>query len=147
MTSATPHPAFGHLLPNRLFRFLVVSLLRFSHHVISPGGAVEPHKLPDGWLCELTIDENESTDRRAAVRGTNSRRASDKGMLPITLNDCLALLNASGRMLRDDKRLVDRRLRSLNHISSPDSRMSWSTEFARHFRGIKLCDTCATRRL
>ena len=69
----------------------------------TPGQAVEPHELPAGWLCELTIDESESTDGRAADRGTKSRRASDKGMLPITLNDYLELLDASGRMLRDDK--------------------------------------------
>ncbi|HJN13299.1 MAG TPA: hypothetical protein QF564_31785 [Pirellulaceae bacterium] len=76
---------------------------RLSAEAQAPEQAVEPHKLPDGWLCELTIDESESTDRRAVVRGTNSRRASDKGMLPITLNDYLELLDASGRMLRDDK--------------------------------------------
>jgi hypothetical protein len=59
--------------------------------------------LPDGWLCKLTIDDSESTKSQTTVGGTNSRRASDQGLLPITLDDYLKLLDASGRMLRDDK--------------------------------------------
>ena len=39
----------------------------------------------------------------AARCAATSRRASDKGILPITLDDYLELLDASGRILRDDK--------------------------------------------
>jgi len=64
---------------------------------------VEPGDLPAGWLCELTIDESQPTDIGAGVHGATSRRASDKGLLPITLDDYLELLDATGRMVRDDK--------------------------------------------
>ena len=69
--------------------------------------AVEPandsHDLPDGWLCELTIEEGPAADVRDGVHGATSRRASDKGLLPISVEDYLQLLDASGRILRDDK--------------------------------------------
>jgi hypothetical protein len=76
---------------------------RHSAETPSPVQAVASHDLPDGWLCELAMDETVSTGARVALCAATSRRASDKGMLPITLDDYLELLDASGRMLRDDK--------------------------------------------
>jgi hypothetical protein len=58
---------------------------------------------PDGWMCELTIDE-----RAVAYRGAQPSktpwRASDKGLLPITLDDYLKLLDWTGRTLVEGKR-------------------------------------------
>jgi len=59
---------------------------------------------PDGWLCELTIDETATNSDSGAICTGTARRASNKGILPITLEDYLELLDASGRILRDDKR-------------------------------------------
>jgi hypothetical protein len=57
----------------------------------------------DGWLCELTLDERAAVDGPGMLPSATQRRASDKGLLPISLEDYLQLLDASGRMLRDDK--------------------------------------------
>ena len=59
---------------------------------------------PDGWLCELTIDERARPDSESTRRSKSTRRASDKGLLPITIDDYLAVLDASGRLLRPGKR-------------------------------------------
>lgn len=67
------------------------------------GHPVEPNDLPAGWLCELTIDESPTTDVGAGIRAATSRRASDKGILRLTLDDYLELLDVTGRMVRDDK--------------------------------------------
>jgi hypothetical protein len=37
------------------------------------------------------------------LQSATRRRASDKGLLPISLDDYLALLDASGRIVRSDK--------------------------------------------
>lgn len=62
------------------------------------------HARPDGWLCELTIDERDRPDSDVALSSKSARRASDKGLLPITVDDYLALLDASGRLLQRGKR-------------------------------------------
>lgn len=58
----------------------------------------------DGWLCELTIDVRKNSHDPSAVRSPTARRASDKGLIPMTLDDYLRLLDASGRIVRNDKR-------------------------------------------
>ncbi len=62
------------------------------------------HTTVDGWLCELTLAQGQ-TDAgiSAGVGSVTSRRASDKGLLPITLEEYLHVLDASGRMLCDGK--------------------------------------------
>jgi len=68
-----------------------------------PAGESTDNKLPDGWLCELTRDEQATVDAPEMLRSATRRRASDKGLLPISLDDYLALLDASGRIVRSDK--------------------------------------------
>lgn len=59
--------------------------------------------LPDGWLCELTLDEQAAVDAPGMLQSATQRRASDKGLIPISLDDYLQLLDASGRMVRSGK--------------------------------------------
>jgi len=56
----------------------------------------------DGWLCELTLDER-SEAYAGPARSQTPWRASDKGLLPITLNDYLELLDWTGRTTREGK--------------------------------------------
>ena len=58
---------------------------------------------PDGWLCELTIDERADTNSERHFTSATSMRASDKGLLSIRLEDYLELLDSTGRMVRDNK--------------------------------------------
>ena len=66
-----------------------------SHH--------DSQQAVDGWLCELTIDETKDPSDPSSIRSATARRASDKGLIPMSLDDYLKLLEASGRMVRDDK--------------------------------------------
>jgi hypothetical protein len=56
-----------------------------------------------GWMCKLTLDERERVDSPSQRTSASGRRASDKGILPITLDDYLQLLDVSGRMVRSGK--------------------------------------------
>ncbi len=55
-----------------------------------------------GWLCPVEIDE--ANDPIGADPATNGRRASRKGVMSISLNRYLELLDWVGRQIRDDKR-------------------------------------------
>ncbi len=63
----------------------------------------DPQRAPDGWLCTLTIDERQRCNAECAAHSATGRRASDKGLIPLSLADYLKLLDASGRLIRDDK--------------------------------------------
>lgn len=63
----------------------------------------DARQAPDGWLCALTIEERQTPDAECATRSATGRRASDKGLIPLSLEDYLELLDASGRMIRDGK--------------------------------------------
>ena len=54
-------------------------------------------------MCELTLREGADTDIRAVATSASSRRASDLGLLPITLEEYLEVLDASGRIVREGK--------------------------------------------
>lgn len=61
-------------------------------------------KSPDGWLGELTIQEVAgASDSQWNLRSRTGRRASDKGLLPLTLEKYLELLDWTGRQLREGK--------------------------------------------
>jgi hypothetical protein len=62
------------------------------------------HRKLDGWLCELTLDEGARTDSPHRFRSQSGRRASDEGLLPISLEHYLQLLDWTGRQLRRGKR-------------------------------------------
>jgi len=58
--------------------------------------------LADRWMCPLTLDER-SEAYAGAARSKTPWRASDKGLLPIGFDDYAALLDGTGRILRDGK--------------------------------------------
>jgi hypothetical protein len=63
--------------------------------------------LPDGWLGELTLEDGPGAmESEWNLRSRTGRRASDKGLLPITLEKYLELLDWTGRQLREGKRGV-----------------------------------------
>ena len=76
---------------------------RIEGRKIRSSGKAKDLMPPDGWLCELTLDP-----RAIAYTGRSQSkspwRASDKGLLPISLDDYLELLDWSGRQVRSDKR-------------------------------------------
>ena len=63
-----------------------------------------------GWMCELTIDERAAPNCEAHIRSSTSRRASDKGLLPISISDYLCLLDATGRTPRKGKAAIPSRI-------------------------------------
>jgi hypothetical protein len=63
--------------------------------------AKPPALVPDAWLCELTLQER--PQGRDVPCSPNGQRASDKGLLPISLEKYLELLDWTGRQARLDK--------------------------------------------
>lgn len=58
--------------------------------------------LPDRWLCELTLQDHAAVD--CSVRSRSPWRASDKGILSISLPKYLELLDWTGRQIRHHSR-------------------------------------------
>ena len=44
---------------------------------------------PDGWMCELTLDPRAPLDDPRRWTSASARRASDKGLLPVRLDEYL----------------------------------------------------------
>ncbi len=57
----------------------------------------------DGWLGKLTIAPQDAVDADHQTRSRSGRRASDKGLLELTLEQYLELLDWTGRQLRAGK--------------------------------------------
>jgi hypothetical protein len=54
----------------------------------------------DGWLAPLTLEGDQLGD----VPSQNGLRASDKGLLPMSLDEYVRLLAWAGRQVREEKR-------------------------------------------
>jgi len=59
---------------------------------------------PDGWMSELTLQPERSTDEVLASCSRTGRRASDLGILPISLTSYAQLLTWTGQLLRSGER-------------------------------------------
>ena len=58
---------------------------------------------PDDWLCELTLDERVPVNDPRHFESAGGQRASDKGLLAMTLDEYLQLLDATGRVIQPGK--------------------------------------------
>ena len=77
---------------------------RQRHTAAAQGIPLAADQTADGWLCELTIEEGLTANVRPTTAATTLRRASDKGLLPIKLDEYLQLLDTSGRIVREGKK-------------------------------------------
>ena len=58
----------------------------------------------DGWMAELTLRPERKADESLAYSSRSGRRASDLGILPMSLEDYLKLLKWTARLLRSGQR-------------------------------------------
>lgn len=58
----------------------------------------------DGWMAELTLRPERKADEACAYTSRSGRRASDLGVLPISLEDYLKLLRWTARLLESGQR-------------------------------------------
>ena len=59
---------------------------------------------PDGWMAELTLAPESKATESLAYSSRTGRRATDMGILPITLDVYVQLLKTTGEMLRSGER-------------------------------------------
>jgi hypothetical protein len=58
----------------------------------------------DGWLCPLTLEPGPAVDVRSGLGSATPWRASDKGILEMSLEEYLGLVDCAGRQLRSGKK-------------------------------------------
>ena len=71
----------------------------------SPKG-IGSWRTPDCWLCEFTLQEHLQSNEGDDAMNQTPWRASKKGLLPISLEDYLKLLDWTGRQVREHDRGV-----------------------------------------
>ncbi len=59
---------------------------------------------PDQWMGKLTRDPKTERDADSALRSRTGKRATDQGLLSITLDDYLKLVKWTARSLRTGQR-------------------------------------------
>lgn len=99
----------------------------------SPEPAAALAQRRDDWLSPIADDDA----RGAGVRVSSARRASDRGFLPLSLDDYLSLLDWTGRQVRADKRgAIPAELRPiLERLSiNADAWVETMLDFGRRFR-------------
>ena len=114
-----------------------------------PGSAMRPERPPaprrDDWLSPIAdddarrVEDRRAQASRAGAPRQSSRRASDRGFLPLSLDDYLALLDWTGRQLRSDKRgSIPAELRPiLERLSiNADGWLENMLDFGRRFRRV-----------
>jgi hypothetical protein len=77
---------------------------RIRAHQQSKGSDPRAAVPADGWLCKLTLDESRPVDAPEHYCSASSRRASDKGILSVSLPQYLELLDCTGRRFVEGKR-------------------------------------------
>jgi hypothetical protein len=73
--------------------------LRLRARALLSDGSDSSHFELDGWLAPLTLQADQLGD----VPSSNGRRASDKGLLSMSLEEYVKLLDWAGREVRADK--------------------------------------------
>ena len=73
--------------------------LRIRARGAAQGGKKSPEPAADAWLAPLTLAKDQLGDLPSA----SGLRASDKGLLPMSLDEYLKLLDWCGRQVRGDK--------------------------------------------
>jgi hypothetical protein len=76
---------------------------RQRNSAASQGRTLSAEDRVDGWLCELSHEQGPTANAGTTISAAGRRRASDKGLLAITLDEYLQLLDASGRIVRQGK--------------------------------------------
>lgn len=112
--------------------------------------------LPDAYLAPIYLDESQPVDCEAFRRSVTSCRASDKGFLPITLDEYLALLDATGRVIIEGKKgaipdhlepiLQRLGIRASVWVAAVENYASWFGSVVGHVEQIKRAAARAGRR-
>src|SRR5262249_1542528 len=112
---------------------------------------------PDGWLGELTLEDGPgSIESPWNVRSRSGRRASDKGLLPLSFEKYLELLEWTGRQFREGKRgaipetlapILERlRIRSERWLDLIEHFDRWFASFAGHMDELRAAAARAGKR-